>query len=99
MPVYEYKCEECGLKFDKTVSVALRDCVACPHCDGITGRIFTPTLSIVIPGHFMLDRGWADPPPGDPAWANMSGPGSRSQIHKPRTKTLRQEFDEVTQWE
>lgn len=98
MPTYEYRCEECGLKFDKTVRVAQRNCVACPSCDGITERLFTLSISIVIPGHFMLDRTWAEPPPGDPAWANMSPAGARGGIHTQRTPSLKDEFEKVKNW-
>lgn len=98
MPTFEYRCEECGYQFDKVTTVALRDCMACPHCDGITERIFTPTANLIVPGHFMLDKDWAMPEKGDPAWANMSPAGARGGIHSQRTPTLRDEFDKVKNW-
>ncbi|MDP8255866.1 MAG: zinc ribbon domain-containing protein [Candidatus Alcyoniella australis] len=34
MPLYEYKCKECGLEFDELVSLSKRDQVRCPKCQG-----------------------------------------------------------------
>jgi putative FmdB family regulatory protein len=32
MPIYEYKCTDCGEKFEKLVRTSNADDVACPKC-------------------------------------------------------------------
>ena len=32
MPIYEYRCPECGIKFEQIQEYEQRDEVTCPHC-------------------------------------------------------------------
>ena len=32
MPLYEYRCEECGVQFEKLVGASSRDDVECTEC-------------------------------------------------------------------
>lgn len=36
MPVYDYKCSECGLKFEKSLKMADSHSTECPSCKAIT---------------------------------------------------------------
>lgn len=38
MPMYSYRCEECGHDFEELVSMAKRDSVRCPECGGTVRR-------------------------------------------------------------
>lgn len=33
MPLFEYKCQECGAEFEKLISTSKRDEVGCIKCD------------------------------------------------------------------
>lgn len=39
MPVYEYKCGKCGIKFEKLRSISQKDDeVTCPSCGEVAGK-------------------------------------------------------------
>ena len=40
MPVYDYKCMQCGHRFDMLRSVSARDEVLCPKCGGAVARVY-----------------------------------------------------------
>ena len=45
MPVYEYKCDECGERFEKLTSVGGKEVsVKCPKCGGSARRIISTLL-------------------------------------------------------
>jgi len=41
MPIYEYKCEQCGLKFELMKKIDEDGGVNCIQCGGCTRRIFS----------------------------------------------------------
>ena len=43
MPLLQYKCKECGKRFDELVRV-YTDKVVCPDCGGETERDYTGTM-------------------------------------------------------
>ncbi|MCC7107234.1 MAG: zinc ribbon domain-containing protein [Chloroflexi bacterium] len=47
MPVYEYRCSDCGDRFEKLVSMSLRDAqTPCPACGHGTSR--QPSIAAMI---------------------------------------------------
>jgi len=40
MPVYDYRCMQCGHRFDLLRSVSARDDVKCPKCGGDVARVY-----------------------------------------------------------
>jgi putative FmdB family regulatory protein len=42
MPVYEYECLECGLRFERLQHVDDRDAVQCPRGHHSVRRVFSP---------------------------------------------------------
>ena len=40
MPVYDYRCMQCGHRFDLLRSVSARDAVKCPKCGGDVARVY-----------------------------------------------------------
>ena len=66
MPLYEYKCEECGEKFEALVSFKNADSgMECPYCDSKkTGRqlsVFSAAVGGGVPG---VDKPCCDTPSG-----------------------------------
>lgn len=42
MPVYEYRCKECGTAFEIARPMSERSAAQCPECDGPARRVFSP---------------------------------------------------------
>lgn len=57
MPLYSYKCEACGLLFDRFSTIASRNEQAC-ECGAPLDRTFTPTavISDEIQGGFVQEH-------------------------------------------
>ncbi len=36
MPIYDFKCSDCGLKFEKSLKIADSQSTNCPTCDNVT---------------------------------------------------------------
>lgn len=49
MPVYEYRCEKCGKRFDQYRTVASRSVGRCPECGGRSRKILRP-VGIIFKG-------------------------------------------------
>lgn len=51
MPAYDYRCASCGTRFEQVLSFSENpEGVRCPHCGGISRRIFAPP-TIIFKGH------------------------------------------------
>ena len=61
MPLYEYKCQECGLRFERIERASeLRDGV-CPDCGEVAHRLIgAPALQFKGSGWYVTDYGKAD---------------------------------------
>ncbi len=42
MPLYEYKCQECGLRFERRQSFTEDAVTICPDCGGVVVRLIQP---------------------------------------------------------
>lgn len=49
MPTYEYKCEECGIVFDRFQHFSEAPIQTCPECNGPVHRVICP-VGIVFKG-------------------------------------------------
>jgi putative FmdB family regulatory protein len=49
MPIYEYKCKQCGLRFERFQRVTEEPVSSCPECSGAVQRVFQP-VGIVFKG-------------------------------------------------
>ena len=50
MPLYEYKCEECGLRFERRQHFSDDPVRICPDCSGVVVRLIQPAGIVVNPG-------------------------------------------------
>jgi putative FmdB family regulatory protein len=49
MPMYTYRCERCGVRFDRIQSFSAQALTRCPECQGHVRRLIQPA-GIVFKG-------------------------------------------------
>lgn len=49
MPIYEYECEQCGVRFEKMQRMADAPLTDCPECGGHVHRVMQP-VGIIFKG-------------------------------------------------
>lgn len=49
MPIYEYECEQCGVRFEKTQRFTDPILTDCPECNGHVHRVMQP-VGIIFKG-------------------------------------------------
>lgn len=49
MPIYEYECEQCGVRFEKMQRMADAPLTDCPECEGHVHRVMQP-VGIIFKG-------------------------------------------------
>lgn len=60
MPIYEYKCEKCGL-FDKFERISAPPLIACPTCGGKVHRVISaPGIIFKGTGFYVTDNRSSD---------------------------------------
>ncbi len=71
MPIYQYKCNECGFTFELRQNFDDKSVAVCPACQGNAVRVFSPVPIIFKePGFYVTDsksgakNPAAAPPPG-----------------------------------
>jgi putative FmdB family regulatory protein len=50
MPTYEYKCRDCGLKFEKFQNMKDSPLEKCPECNGKVQRLISSGAGIIFKG-------------------------------------------------
>lgn len=54
MPIYEYRCENCGEKFERLQKMSDPDPDKCPHC----GKRHTVSRQVTAPAFRLAGNGW-----------------------------------------
>jgi len=49
MPIYEYQCENCGVRFERIQHMSDDPVTICPECCGTVHRVFQP-VGIIFKG-------------------------------------------------
>jgi putative FmdB family regulatory protein len=49
MPIYEYECEQCGVRFERLQRMADASLTDCPECSGHVHRVMQP-VGIIFKG-------------------------------------------------
>lgn len=49
MPIYEYQCEDCGVRFDRLQSMSSPPATACPECGGMVHRVIS-SVGVIFKG-------------------------------------------------
>ncbi len=58
MPLYEYRCRECGRRFERLQKVTAEPIRECPYCSGPVDRLLgVPALQFKGSGWYVTDYG------------------------------------------
>ncbi|MHB1318011.1 MAG: FmdB family zinc ribbon protein, partial [Anaerolineae bacterium] len=49
MPTYQYKCEDCGVRFERFQHFSEQPLERCPECDGSVRRVIQP-VGVIFKG-------------------------------------------------
>jgi putative FmdB family regulatory protein len=49
MPIYEYQCEDCGVRFERMQSMSAPSVDACPECGGQVHRVIS-SVGVIFRG-------------------------------------------------
>ena len=50
MPMYDYRCDSCGLKFEKKQKMTDEPVAICPECGSSASRQFSSNVAILMGG-------------------------------------------------
>ena len=50
MPTYEYRCRECGFKFEEFQSIVSEPIRVCPKCNGKVERLINGGIGLIFKG-------------------------------------------------
>lgn len=77
MPLYEYRCKQCGHQFEKIQSFSAPDEKECPVCKGEVERLISaPAIQFKGSGWYVTDysgKGGAKPAAGSSSGTESSG--------------------------
>ncbi|HEY1253548.1 MAG TPA: FmdB family zinc ribbon protein [Terracidiphilus sp.] len=81
MPLYAYRCTQCGHRFEKIQSFSSKPELVCPECNGVLERPLTaPGLHFKGCGFYVNDYAGKGPAP-----ATESAPAAASASEAPKT--------------
>ena len=49
MPVYEYQCQDCGVRFERRQHITADPIKSCPECGGVVRRLIHP-VGVIFKG-------------------------------------------------
>jgi len=56
MPIYEYKCQSCGERYEKLQKYSDPPCKKCPHCGGALRKLISsPAIQFKGSGFYITD--------------------------------------------
>lgn len=80
MPIYEYECERCSLRFELKRRFGDDGGASCPPCQGKTRRLFSPVPIIFKgPGFYVTDSRRDHNRPSDESKVNKDEAGKKSE--------------------
>ncbi|MBA3760129.1 MAG: zinc ribbon domain-containing protein [Gemmatimonadales bacterium] len=93
MPLYDFKCVDCGHEFEARLPVDERGETYCQRCgDGMAMKKFTLATYFHVPTHFRYTSGWQNPPKGDARWAEMEKDQETLGQRTDTKREVREEF-------
>lgn len=72
MPMYEYKCQSCGLVFEARQKFSDAPLTECRECGGVVEKMISQT-GFALKGGGWYDQGYSDKQPSCAAAGNSAG--------------------------
>jgi putative FmdB family regulatory protein len=94
MPLFDWKCEDCGHEFEQVMSMARTLCPFEKCEDGQAVKKFTPTKNFLIPASFKRSSTW-HMPEGERG-SDSAPASSNNAVHAPRRTSFKEQFEK--QW-
>ena len=105
MPIYEYQCDDCGVRFERLQSMSADPVSICPECSGTVHRVISP-VGVIFKGSgfYVTDnrsssssagsrKRESSPESGDTSESSDSSESSSSVAEKSESKTVSKSSD------
>ncbi len=90
MPLYEYKCKQCGHRFELIQSFSAEDPKECPVCHGPVERLISTPARAHFKGSGFYSTDYGAKPSGSASSSSESSPaasGSSEKTAAPKTES------------
>jgi putative FmdB family regulatory protein len=88
MPLYEYRCKQCGHRFERIQSFSAEDVKECPVCNGEVERLISaPAVQFKGSGFYSTDYGAKPSASSKSQDGSSSSDGASSAADKTPAKT------------
>ena len=93
MPLYEYQCEECGVRFERRQSFSEDPVRICPECGGSVHRLIQP-VGIVFKGSgFYVTDNRASSPTATPGKKSTDGESKKTSSESKTSESTSSDTD------
>jgi len=87
LPLYEYKCDKCGHRFERIESHTASEIKKCPQCDGRAERqLAPPAIQFKGSGWYVTDYGGKSSPPAS-SEGSSEGTGKAAEKSEKASET------------
>ncbi len=88
MPIYEYKCQSCGERYEKLQKYSDPPCKKCPHCGGALRKLISsPAIQFKGSGFYITDYAKKNSPSEEKKIKADSGPKNAAESKTADTKS------------
>jgi putative FmdB family regulatory protein len=100
MPIYEYKCESCGIAFERLQRFEDEPLCTCPECGGQVHRVLQP-VGIIFKGSgfYITDHRQVSSPTTQPPKQLAEPQGSGDKKDSPSAKSAKSKSDKPAKTE
>ena len=84
MPLYEYQCQDCGVRFERRQHINDEPIKICPECEGEVRRLIQPVGVIFKGSGFYVTDNRASLPPPNQGASKSQKPLKRAHLPAPR---------------
>ena len=86
MPIYEYECDVCGIRFERTQRITEDPLKTCPECAGRVHRVLQPVGIIFKGSGFYVTDHRASSPTATPGESKFNGGDSSVKPSEKKTE-------------
>lgn len=90
MPIYEYECEACGVRFERFQRITDKPLTVCPECDGRVYRVLQPVGIIFKGSGFYVTDHRAPSPTAVPGESHSNGDSAAKKPAEPKSEAAKE---------